>query len=142
MNNFIELGRDVLIALWCWDAIKPHDKNSSCYIIYILQYGDFEHNRRLKTIISVWQHVLLSTIFEKFMFFRHLKFHFLHKQKRHLSGFVFFKALDGKKNSMSKCCSYNWVMALGFLHECTCSIWTISNKMMAATFVRAKELLK
>lgn len=76
------------------------------------------------------------------MFFRHLKFHFLQKQKRHLSDFVFSKALDDNKNSMFKCGSYNLIIVLGFFHECTCPVLAISNEMMAATFVRAKELLK
>lgn len=76
------------------------------------------------------------------MFFGHLKFYFLQKQKRYLSDFVYSKAASWQKNSVPKFCSYNLIMALGFLHECTCSILVISNEMMAATFVRAKELLK
>lgn len=47
-----------------------------------------------------------------------------------------------QKNAFGDAAQYNLVMALGFLHECTCSTFVISNEMMAATFVRAKELLK
>lgn len=76
------------------------------------------------------------------MFFRHLKFRFLQKQERHLSDFVFSEAASWQKNSVPRFYSYNLIIALGFLHECTCPIFVISNEMMAATFVRAKELLK
>jgi len=34
------------------------------------------------------------------MFFRHLKFHFLQKQKRHLSDFVFSEAASCKKTQL------------------------------------------